>query len=95
MRPGCVPAHTSRCQSFHARMHASPSSGSRDRANTVPAKPAISDGKHSDAQTPPASMSSMRASMSQQPRRISSKRAGSIDHSSRGRPTTAFSPMFG
>jgi hypothetical protein len=40
-------------------------------------------------------MSATRASTSQQPRRISSKRAGSIDHSSRGRPTTALSPMFG
>ena len=55
----------------------------------------MSDGKHTEASMPARSMSSMRASMSQQPRRISSKSAGAIDHSSRGRPTTALSPMFG
>jgi hypothetical protein len=65
------------------------------REKLVPANPAMSEGKHSDAQMPPRSMSTMRASMSQQPLRISSNRAASIDHWSRGRPTTAFSPMLG
>ena len=40
-------------------------------------------------------MSSTRASMSKQPGRISSNRAGSMLHSSVGRPTTAFSPTLG
>ena len=55
----------------------------------------MSDGKHSDAQMPSRSMSAMRAWMSQQPWRISSKRAGSMLHSSFGRPATALSPTFG
>ena len=42
----------------------------------------MSDGKQSDAQMPARSMSAMRAWMSQQPLRISSKRAGSMLHSS-------------
>ena len=95
MRSGYEPAQTSWCQSFHARTHASPSAGSWLRANAAPANPAMSDGKHSDAQMPARSMSAMRAWMSQHPFRISSKRAGSIVHSSFGRPTTAFNPMFG
>ncbi len=95
IRSGYAPAHTSWCQSFHARTHASPSSGSWLRANAAPANPAMSDGKHSDAQMPATSMSAMRAWMSQQPLRISSKRAGSIVHSLLGRPTTALSPMLG
>ena len=33
IRSGCRPAHSSWCQSFHARTHASPSSGSWLRAN--------------------------------------------------------------
>ena len=65
------------------------------RENTVPAKPASSDGKHTDAQIPARSMSAMRAWMSQQPLRISSKRAASMLQSSVGRPTTALSPMLG
>ncbi len=44
---------------------------------------------------PARSMSWTRASMSKQPGRISSKRAGSMLHSSRGRPTTAFNPTLG
>ena len=52
------------------------------RENTTPANPAMSDGKQRDAQTPATSMSAMRAWMSQHPLRISSKRAGSIVHSS-------------
>ena len=95
MRSGYAPAHSSRCQSFQARSTARPSSGSSLFQNTVPAKPAISDGKLSDAQMPARSMSAIRASMSQQPRRISSNRAGSMLHSSFGRPMTALSPMFG
>ena len=65
------------------------------RANIVPANPASNDGKHSDAQMPAMSMSAMRAWMSQQPLRISSKRTGSMLHSSFGRPITALRPMFG
>jgi hypothetical protein len=61
----------------------------------VPANPAISDGKFNDAQMPAMSMSAIRASTSQQPGRISSNRAASMLHSSRGRPITALSPMFG
>ena len=95
IRSGWVPAHTSACQSFQARTHASPSSGSSDPENTAPQKPATRDGKQSDAHTPFRSMSATRASMSQHPGRISSKRAGSMLHSSRGRPATALSPMFG
>jgi len=60
-----------------------------------PQNPAMSDGKHTDAPMPARSMSATRAWMSQHPRRISSKSAGAIDHSSLGRPTTALSPMFG
>jgi hypothetical protein len=55
----------------------------------------MSDGKHTDAAMPARSMSAMRASMSQQPRRISSKLAASIDHSCLGRPITALRPMLG
>ncbi len=61
----------------------------------VPAKPAISDGKLSEAQMPARSISAMRASISQQPRRISSNRAGSMLHSCLGRPMTALRPMLG
>ena len=39
MRSGYVPAHTSWCQSFHARTHARPSSWSWLRAKATPAKP--------------------------------------------------------
>ena len=49
MRSGWGPAHSSLCQSFQARRQARPSSESLLRANTVPAKPAMRDGKHSDA----------------------------------------------
>jgi hypothetical protein len=95
MRSGCGPAHSSMCQSFHARTQARPSSWSLLCENTVPAKPAMSDGKHSEAWTPSRSMSATRASTSQQPRRISSKRAGSMFHWSLGRPEIAFSPICG
>lgn len=63
-RSGWRPAQTSRCQSFHARTQARPSSGSLLWENTAPQNPAMSDGKHSDAQMPPASMSRTRSSMS-------------------------------
>ena len=54
----------------------------------------IWEGKLSEAQTPLMSMSAMRASMSQQPRRMSSKRVGSrVTHSGR-RPATAFIPTW-
>ncbi|CNI38351.1 Uncharacterised protein [Mycobacterium tuberculosis] len=95
IRSGWLPAHTSRCQSFQARSVASPSSRSSLFQNTVPAKPAISEGKFSEAQMPARSMSAIRASISQQPRRISSNRAASMLHSSCGRPITALSPIFG
>ena len=62
---------------------------------TAPQKPDTSDGKHSEAQIPARSMSAIRASMSKQPGRISSNRAGSMLHSSWGRPTTAFRPDVG
>ena len=81
IRCGCVPAQTSRCQRFHARVQAKPSAGSSARENTAPQNPATSDGKHSDAQIPAMSMSATRASMSKQPGRISSNRAGSMLHS--------------
>ena len=95
MRSGWVPAHTSACHWFQARTQANPSTGSADRENTDPQKPATSEGKHSEAQMPAVSMSAMRASMSKQPGRISSKRAGSMLQSSRGRPTTALRPTLG
>ncbi len=43
-RSGFEPTQASRCQSFHARMDARPSSGSSVCENTEPANPAISDG---------------------------------------------------
>ena len=52
-------------------------------------------GKLTDAQMPARSMSATRAVGSQQPRRIWSKRTGSIGEPSRLRPTTAFSPTCG
>src|SRR5436189_108867 len=74
---------------------AEPGWGALSRGTAPPAKPAIGEGKQSEAAIPAASMSTMRASMSQQPLRISSKLAGSIDHSSLGRPTTALRPTLG
>ena len=95
IRSGKVPAHTSWCHWFQARRQASPSSGSSDLMNTDPQKPATRDGKHREAHTPLRSMSATRASMSKQPGRMSSKRAGSMLQASLGRPITALSPMFG
>ena len=67
-------------------MTASPSSGSSACENTRPQKPVIIDGKFSDAHTPLMSMSRTRASMSQQPGRIWSKRNGSTFTVSGRRP---------
>src|SRR5207237_390083 len=78
MRSGYGEYHSSNNQSFHARVTARPSSGSEHCEKTRPQKPVIIDGKLSDAHTPLMSMSRMRASMSQQPRRIWSNRKGSI-----------------
>ena len=64
MRSGYAANHTSWNQSFHARVTASPSSGSLQRENTEPQKPVICDGKFTDAHTPLMSMSRMRASTS-------------------------------
>ena len=71
---------------------ASPSSASEHCEKTRPQKPVIIDGKLSDAHTPLMSMSWMRASMSQQPRRIWSNRKGSTFTDSGLRPATAFMP---
>ena len=60
-----------------------------------PQNPATSDGKQSEAQMPARSMSSTRASMSKQPGRISSNRAGSMLHSSRGAPDDRVEPDVG
>ena len=68
-------------------------SSSLAEAKMRPAKPGI-DGKHSEPSTPPAFMSLMRSSTSQQPLRISSRRVGSMPYSSRGRPATALSPTL-
>jgi hypothetical protein len=95
MRSGYVPAQTSWCQLFHARMQASPRALSWAREKTEPQKPATSEGKQSEAQIPARSMSAILALMSKHPGRISSNRAGSMLHSWRGRPTTALSPMLG
>src|ERR1700749_3529740 len=48
MRSGCVPAHTSRCQSLKARKQASPSARSVAPEYTAPQKPETSDGKQSE-----------------------------------------------
>ena len=78
-RSGAGPTHSSMCQSFHARRRSETELGIRALANVVPGEPGDEDGKHSDAHTPSTSMSAMRASRSQQPRRMSAKFAGSID----------------
>ena len=64
MRSGYGEYHSSKNQSFHARVTASPSSGSLQRENTDPQKPVICDGKLTDAHTPLMSMSRTRASTS-------------------------------
>ena len=94
IRSGYGEYHSSKNQSFHARVTASPSSGSCACENTRPQKPVIIDGKFSDAHTPLMSMSWMRASMSQQPGRICSKRNGSTFTVSGRRPATAFRPTW-
>ncbi len=75
-------------------MTARPSSGSLAPEKTRPEKPVIIDGKLSEAHTPLMSMSAMRASISQQPRRMSSKRVGSRVTLSGRRPATAFIPTW-
>ena len=60
MRDGCREYHSSKNQSFHACVTASPSSGSEHRENTDPQKPVICDGKLTDAHTPLMSMSRTR-----------------------------------
>ncbi len=57
IRSGWVPAQTSRCQQFQARVQASPSSWSSAREKTDPQNPATRDGKQREAQIPPMSMS--------------------------------------
>ena len=94
MRSGYGEYHSSYSQSFHARVTARPSSGSEHCENTRPQKPVIIDGKLSDAHTPLMSMSRTRASTSQQPRRIWSKRNGSTFTVSGRRPATAFMPTW-
>ena len=91
-RSGCGCHHASCTQSLNARVVARPSSGSEHCEYTRPQKPVIIDGKLSDAHTPLRSMSCTRASMSQQPLRIWSKRNGSTSTVSGRRPTTAFMP---
>ncbi len=54
----------------------------------------IWEGKLREAHTPLRSMSAMRASMSQQPRRMSSNRVGSRVTDSGRRPATAFMPTW-
>ena len=63
-RRGARVYHSSYSQSFHARMHAWPSSGSLALKNTRPQNPVIIDGKFTAAQTPLMSMSRTRASTS-------------------------------
>ena len=86
MRSGCGCHHSSCTQSLNARVVARPSSGSEHCEYTRPQKPVIIDGKLSDAHTPLRSMSCTRASMSQQPGRIWSKRNGSTCTVSGRRP---------
>ena len=94
MRSACGEYHSSKNQSFHARVTASPRSASPQRENTEPQKPVICDGKFTDAHTPLMSMSRTRAFTSKHAGRISSKRVGSTNQSSVLRPTTAFKPTW-
>ena len=64
MRSGWCECHSSKNQSFHACVTASPSSGSEQRENTEPQNPVIWLGKFTDAHTPLMSMSRTRASTS-------------------------------
>jgi hypothetical protein len=60
-RSGYSECHSSKNQSFHALVAASPSSGSSAWENTRPQNPAIIEGKFTDAHTPLMSMSLTRA----------------------------------
>ncbi len=64
IRSGWRECHSSKNQSFHARVTARPSSGSEQRENTEPQNPVIWLGKFTDAQIPLMSMSRTRASTS-------------------------------
>ena len=61
MRSGWGEYHSSKSQSFQARTHARPSSGSLASENSVPPKPVMPEGKFTDDQMPPMSMSRMRS----------------------------------
>ena len=63
------------------------------RAKSCPQNCGI-EGKHMDPRTPLAFMSLIRSWMSKHPGRMSSKEAGSIPYSDRGRPATALSPTL-
>jgi hypothetical protein len=58
-RPGCLPHHSSMCQSLYARHSASAASLSSSAANRRPANPG-SDGKFIEPSRPFADMSSTR-----------------------------------
>ena len=92
MRVGYGEYHSSKSQSFQARVVCTPSSVSLATENTRPQNPVICEGKLREAHTPLMSMSRMRASMSQQPGRIWSNRNGSSATVSGRRPATAFIP---
>ncbi len=94
IRSGCGCHQASCTQSLKARVVARPSSGSEHWEYTRPQNPVIIEGKLSEAQMPARSMSWTRASTSKQPRRIWSKRNGSISTVSGRRPTTAFMPIW-
>jgi hypothetical protein len=64
MRSGYGVYHSSKSQSFQARMQARPRSRSLASKKTRPQKPVIMDGKFSEAHTPLMSMSCTRASTS-------------------------------
>ena len=64
MRSGWGWYHSSKSQSFQARMQASPRSRSWASKKTRPQKPVICEGKLTEAHTPLMSMSRTRASMS-------------------------------
>src|SRR5271156_6879685 len=82
IRPGCEPAHTSWCQSFHARTEANARSRSLVTCcSRWPAKPGRNEGKISEAEIPLRTMSLTRSSISHPPLRIPSKRTGSKPYS--------------
>ncbi len=94
IRSGYGEYHSSKSQSFQAIVTACPRAESEHWLNTRPQNPVIMEGKFTDAHTPLMSMSCTRASMSQQPFRIWSKRKGSNALSSMRRPAMAFMPTW-